>query len=261
MIHYQCRNSFFHSAPLCPLSFETNKWSPLSVGAAEVELQAERERQRLLLAHTCFTPTSLLAVTRHPSGVNEAWSRRSSCVTAPCPCPTQGTQTPYLTAPLSFPLPSPPIAPLVTENHDEAALTWNNAKALNLHNANIWDIGLSAHFFSNYNAHMLFITMVPVLCLDQCNYKLTASASKTSSLSVLQMESNPNTHSQRKLLARRSRFTIVHVTPLDILRDKRVPWASLSSNICIICFPSLTSELLLTHLGYWNEKISTRHQV
>lgn len=61
--------------------------------------------------------------------------------------PLRGHEPPISPPHLSFSLPRPPIAPLVTENHDEAALTWNNAKALNLHNANIWDIGLSAHFF------------------------------------------------------------------------------------------------------------------
>lgn len=51
-----------------------------------------RAAPRPQLAYRCFTPTSLLtlpAMTRHPSGANEAWSRRSSCVTACCgPTPT-----------------------------------------------------------------------------------------------------------------------------------------------------------------------------
>lgn len=121
-------------------------------GAGRAQTTAAGERRRGRSSRTGASHRrsflTLPAVTWHPSGANEAWSRRSSCVTACCgPTPTShsGDTNPPPRRLTSVFLPLRP--PLATQNHDEATLTWNNAKALNLHNANIWDIGLSALFF------------------------------------------------------------------------------------------------------------------
>lgn len=88
------------------------------------------------------------------------------------------------------PLNAPPSSPLSRKNHDSAAFTWNNAEALNLQNANIWDFSLSEYFFFPASATHTFRSSAP---------RTMSFASKTFSSSALTMEGNPNTLAHKTL--------------------------------------------------------------